>query len=159
MRFVVKMYMILVRERRCFIHEHLAAATSWKQLEVVRLRRLDGLRAVVTDQCEFGLISKDKWGQAPLKNPTRFLTNSRWVAEALHLMCQNEKRDLKTRHRHVHLISGRASKTPVCPRGLCEAMVEGMTRPIEHDELHVVKVKSVTLKTNAEESVPKTGGG
>ena len=29
---------------------------------------------MIADQCEYGLVSKDKWGVAPAKKPTRFLT-------------------------------------------------------------------------------------
>ena len=50
------------------------------------------------------------------------------------------------------LVSGGASKTQVHPIGLCEAMAEGMSRQIEHDEWGVVNVKMMSTKGNVSES-------
>ena len=79
-----------MEEGRYSIHEHPQAATSWDMEVVKRLWSEEGVRAVVADQCEYGLVSRDRWGSAPAKKPTRFLTNSWHVAEALSTRCQNE---------------------------------------------------------------------
>ena len=75
MRFAVKMYRIQMEGGRYFVHEHPAGATSWRLPIIRKLWAEDGVRAVVADQCEFGLVGKDEWGTAPAKKPTRFLTN------------------------------------------------------------------------------------
>ena len=112
--------------------------------------------AVVADQCEFGLTSKDKWGRAPAMKPTRFMTNSEWVGNALDRRCQNMWRKPIDRHRHVQLIGGRrASEAQVYPRKLCEAIVEGIQRQIECDEWGVVKVKINSVKPEGEEKAPR----
>ena len=54
-----------------------------------------------------------------------------WVAEALNMRCQNEKWDMMSSRRHLHLVSGRASKAHAWPRKFCKAVVEGRTRQIE----------------------------
>ena len=105
------MYRIQLKEGRYFIHEHPAGATSWRMEVIRKLWGEEGVRAVVADQCESGLMSHDRWGTAPAKKPTRFLTNSWHVAEALSMRCQNENRAAKEWLRHVKLIGGwRASK-------------------------------------------------
>merc|ERR1712051_23843 len=82
MEFAVKMYRIQLKEGRYFIHEHPAGAISWRMEVIKKLWGEEGVRAVVADQCEYGLMSRDRWGSAPAKKPTRFLTNSWHAAEA-----------------------------------------------------------------------------
>ena len=101
---------IQVEGGRYFVHEHPAGATSWKLPAVKALLEEEGVMAVVADQCEFGLTSRDHWGTGPAKKPTRFLINSWYVAEALDVRCQNENRRGVDRHRHVHSLSGSARK-------------------------------------------------
>ena len=101
MRFAVKMYRVQLEGGRYFIHEHPAEATSWRLPEIRRLWKEDGVKVVIADQCEYGLTSKDEWGEAPAKKPTRFMTNAWNVAEDLSTRCQNNWREMKDRHRHV----------------------------------------------------------
>ena len=124
-QFVVRLYRIQVEGGRYSIHEHPAGATSWKLQCIRKLWKESGVQAVMADQCEFGLMSEDKWDRAPAKNPTRFLTNSPHVGEALAARCQNARREAKGQHRHVQLIQGRARAAQVYPQKLCEAMVRG----------------------------------
>ena len=107
--------------------------------------------AVMADQCEFGLKSQDRWGEAAAKKPTRFLTNSYHVGDALAVRCQNEKRAARDQHRHVQLIAGKAKMAQVYPRGLCEAMARGMQNQMESDKWNVVKVRV----NSAQEKPPK----
>ena len=96
---------------------------------------------MMADQCEFGLRSRDKWGEAPAKKPTRFLTNAEHVGEALAVRCQNQTRELKDQHRHVQLVQNRAKQAQIYPQKLCEAIVHGMKRQMESDDWNIVKVK------------------
>ena len=98
--------------------------------------------AVVMDQCEFGLMSRNRWGEAPAKKPTKFLTNAYHVGRALDVRCQNSRREAKQQHRHVKLIGGRrAGDAQVYPQKLCEAMVTGMKNQMKNDEWNVVEIK------------------
>ena len=66
--FAVKMYRIQLREGRYFVHEHPAGATSWRMEVIKKLWGEEGVRAVIADQCEYGLISRDKWGWRQPRN-------------------------------------------------------------------------------------------
>ena len=88
--------------------------------------------------------------------PTRFLTNSWYVAEALSTRCQNVNREVKQQHRHVKLIGGRrAREAQEYPRKLCESMVDGMRRQIEADEWWIVKVSIKSTRVAEGEKEPE----
>ena len=147
MKFAMRMYDIQIIERRYFIHEHPERATSRKLAEVRRIWMQRGVHVTTLDQCEYGLTSKDKWGVAPAKKPTKIMTNSWYAKEALGRRCENESKTPSQRHRHIELTgANRARKAQVYPRELCEAMVEGMMRQIEHDEWGTVKVNTIKVK-------------
>ena len=99
------------------------------------------MEAVIADQCEFGLKSQDMLGEAPAKKPTRFLTNSYHVGEALAVRCQNAKREFRDQHRHVQLMQGRAQAAQIYPQKLCEAIVQGIKVQMENDDWHLAKVR------------------
>ena len=65
--------------------------------------------------------------------PTRFLTNSPRLADALLRRCGGG-------HKHVQLVGGdRAAKAAVYPPGLCKAMCKGMC--VRQDETEELKDK------------------
>ena len=70
MNFAVRIYRIQLEGGRYFVHEHPAMATSLKLPCIRGLLGESGVRAVVADQCEYGLTSRDKWGTAPAMKPT-----------------------------------------------------------------------------------------
>ena len=78
--FVTRLYRMQLEGGRYFIHEHPLTASSWKMPCIRRLWDEVGVRAVVADQCEYGLVSRDRWGSAPAKKPTGFLTTNEFVA-------------------------------------------------------------------------------
>ena len=125
-QFVVKLYRMQLEGGRYFIHEHPASASSWKLPCMRDLWKEKGVHAVIADQCEFGLKSRDKWGDAQARKPTRFMTNAHCVGETLDVRCQNAKRNVKEQHRHVQLIGAtRAHDAQEYPKELCEAIVRG----------------------------------
>ena len=70
-------------------------------------------------QCAYGLTSRDAEGEAPAKKPTRFLTDSIALKQALSMKCQGCKR-------HVQLVEGRASASQEYPKALCGAVTRGI---------------------------------
>ena len=52
------------------IYEHSKLAASWDNPDVGGLASMAGVMKTELDQCDFGLSSKDKLGEAPVKKPT-----------------------------------------------------------------------------------------
>lgn len=119
LRFCCQMYKDQAERGDLFLHEHPLTAESWKLRVVQEMMALPGAVTVVADQCRFGLTAVDKDGPGLVKKPTRFVTNSAAVARRLDKRCAGG-------HRHVHLVSGRAAGARVYPRGLCDAVCQGL---------------------------------
>ena len=98
--FAAVVYKLQVLAGRHFLHEHPAGATSWTHPAIVQLLAREGVGAVVAHQCEFGLkTSADGGGWAPAMKPTRFMSSSPAVLEALSRRCQGG-------HVHAPLLGG-----------------------------------------------------
>jgi len=110
MEFMMEVYKMQLDEGRYILHEHPLTAESWKLDSVKEILERSDMMTTVADQCEYGLQSKDRWGTAPAKKPTRFMTNSVMIAGELNTRCQNENRGDGERHRHIQLVKGRAKK-------------------------------------------------
>ena len=104
-----------------FLHEHPASARSWREPSIQRLRNSPGVYMVKADQCAYGLVTPDKNGKlTPAKKATRFLTNSRAMAELLQRQCSND-------HTHQHLEGGRCAAAAFYPLQLVRTMIRGMS--------------------------------
>jgi hypothetical protein len=126
--FAAAVYKLQVLAGRHFLHEHPAGATSWNHPAIAKLRATPGVGAVVAHQCAFGLqTSALGGGHAPAKKPTRFMSSSAAVLEALSKTCQGD-------HPHASLLGGtRARDAAVYPPGLCEAIAQGAAEQLHRD--------------------------
>ena len=80
LHFMISLYHMQLEAGRHFLHEHPAGALSWEDAWVVRLLHYPRVQTVVSDQCEYGLVSRDDTGQLkPSKKPTRWATTSTHV--------------------------------------------------------------------------------
>ncbi len=127
--FAAAVYKMQVLGGRHFLHEHPAGATSWTHPAIVKLRALEGVGAVVSHQCEFGLETTTADGRRALAmKPTRFMSSAPAVLEALSRRCQGD-------HVHAPLLGGtRARDAAVYPPGLCEAIARGAAEQLRRDE-------------------------
>jgi hypothetical protein len=126
--FAAAVYKLQVLSGRHFLHEHPAGATSWSHPAMTWLLATPGISAVVAHQCAFGLqTSTPGGGQAPAKKPTRFLSSSPAVLEALSRRCPGG-------HAHALLVGGtRARDAAVYPPGLCAAIAQGASEQLRRD--------------------------
>jgi hypothetical protein len=133
--FAVAVYALQVQSGRHFLHEHPAGATSWGHPAVVQLRKRPGVGTVTADMCEFGMRTTTQAGsQAAAKKPTRFMSSSPAVLEALSRRCRGD-------HEHAPLLGGaRAKNAAVYPPGLCSAITQGAAEQLRRDGrgLHAV---------------------
>jgi hypothetical protein len=127
--FAVSVYALQVRSGRHFLHEHPAGATSWAHPSIAKLRAKHNVGAVVAHMCEFGLTtSVEGGGRAAARKPTRFMSSSPAILEALSRKCRGD-------HVHAPLSGGtRARDAAVYPPGLCRAIAQGTAEQLRLDE-------------------------
>ena len=102
LHFVAGLYKLQVDGGRHFLHEHPAGATSWRDPWIVKLLAHPRVNAVVSDQCEYGLLTPDMDGNpTPAKKPTRWMSSSAMMLKRLSRICSKN-------HQHQHLVGGRA---------------------------------------------------
>jgi hypothetical protein len=126
--FAVAVYALQVKEGRHFLHEHPAGATSWGHPAVAKLRARPGVEVVVAHMCEFGMqTSAEGGGRASAKKPTRFMSSSPAVLEALSRKCRGD-------HNHAPLLGGtRAREAAVYLPDLCKAITQGAAEQLRRD--------------------------
>ena len=84
-RFCMELYTLQMNSGRYFLHEHPAQASSWEEKVVRKVSGMGEVRVVVGDQCQYN--AQDRRG-APIKKPTKFMTNSPAIAEQLEKRCR-----------------------------------------------------------------------
>ena len=95
-----------------FLHEHPWSATSWNEPRVQELLKYPDVEVVKSDMCCFGMYQNTDAGDLFVKKPTGFMTNAPEIGKILSQECEGK-------HRHVHLLNGRAKKAEVYPDELC----------------------------------------
>ncbi len=106
-KFCIKLYWERLKNGRYFLHEHPDTATSWQLPEMVQLLMHPDVIRTKGHMCAYGMKSKDEDGEGFVKIPTGWATNPPYIAEQVSALCSNRWKGSK--HRHVHLISGRAT--------------------------------------------------
>ena len=158
MKFCMDLYMIQIRNRRFFLHEHPHAAASWKLPEVIRVMAEANVDVVECDMCAFGLIIKDGNEELLARKRTKLMSNSPEVLKRCARRCSNEpvKRpesgarscaptDEAARpklHRHAELTGGKAKQCQVYPREFCRAVSAGIAA---QKRLHSLGLGAVDL--------------
>ena len=110
-----------------FLFEHPAGASSWSTAPMQRMLKRGGVKTYEGDLCCYDLTQVVKGEKLHIKKPTRFMTNSTFVGEALSEKCQGQ-------HRHVELTGGgRTRRAEIYPDRLCRAILEGLVRQMQAD--------------------------
>ena len=85
------------------------------------------MRTYEGDLCCYDLKQIVKGEEFHIKKPTRFMTNSTYVGEALSEKCRGQ-------HRHIELTGGgRTRRAEIYPDRLCRAILEGLVRQMQAD--------------------------
>jgi len=106
----VDVYRGQLRAGRYFLHEHPCGCSSWDDGRVQALQREPGVFTVTSPMCCFNAKLPKATGadqEARIYKRTKWVTNSRVLAEALDRRCTNEVGGHKW-HRHVSLLNGMA---------------------------------------------------
>ena len=132
LQFVYKLYRIQIDQGRYFLHEHPDGAGSWKNPYILDLWNHESVERVTGDQCQYG--QHDGKGN-PVKKPTGWLSNSKHVLRALGRRCSGTGGSCSRPRggRHAHAEGRVARQAAVYPFKLCEAILTGMYKQLEHD--------------------------
>ena len=128
----MKLYAGQVERGAYFLHEHPAGATSWELESVRALLARDGVERIVSDQCQLGQETENG---DPIKKPSKFMTNSPCIAQALRKRC-NGKRGWCSRFRggrHALCNGERAKAAAIYPFALCRAILTGFGKQMLAD--------------------------
>ena len=131
LRTAVKGYRKQLEEGRYFLHEHPKGAKSWEEKCIKDLAADERVYTVEGPMCRWQMESSDLYGKGLVYKMTRWMTNSRRLAEVLEGVCSNSGN--RTWHRHVNLINGRARAAQIYPPKLVKAILVAMRRQLEDD--------------------------
>ena len=147
MEFCLKIYSMQVKEKRFFVHEHPATATSWEMESMVKMLATEGVDSVTLDMCQFGMTAMEHGVEKPVRKNTRIVSNSREILKRVEVKCPNRK-DGNEVHNHAKLESGRMVKrAQVYPKKFCQAICEGIAA---QKRLHALGLDAKPLLTMEE---------
>ena len=124
--FCCELYELQLLQGRYFLHEHPSTARSWKEACIQRIAHLPRVHVYQADLCAHGMVQTDALGEAPVKKPTKFMTNSEAIGAEVGKRCCGG-------HRHISLVGGRAKAAQKYPKGLCDAVVRGLEKQMRLD--------------------------
>ena len=109
LKFVMELCRDQMASGNYFLFEHPAFASSWMEPELVSLVKHQNVMTVIGNMCRFGMTGSLPDGSEELVlKPTRFATNSRYLALALDKKCSKD-------HPHASLMNHRAAAAQVYP--------------------------------------------
>ena len=141
-----------LKAKRHFLHEHPERSTAWKMPELVQFMLRPEVGSTVLHMCAFGMTATDEQGEAPVHKATRVMSSSEEILKRLDIRCSNELGG--ERHRHVHLVQGRARLAQVYPRLFGIRVCEGIAAQKKIEALGVSARPIMTL-----EEMQKTAEG
>ena len=144
LEFCIQLYEIQWRNARYFLHEHPAEAGSWDEPLMKKLMSRDGVQRVVGDPCQYGLKSRDQFGEAPARK--RF-TNAVCIAKRLQQQRCFNKPSYQV-HRHVVLINGKPKAAQIYPDKLCDEICLGIREQIQRDRSGQYLVANIQTEDN-----------
>ena len=128
LHFVIGIYKLQLDGGRHFLHEHPAGATSWADEWMQRLMEHPKVSSVVSDQCEYGLLTTNGDGvPTPAKKPTRWMSSSAMMLKRLSRRCSGK-------HVHQHLVGGRAKAAEDYSVQLVTGILRGMRDTADLEE-------------------------
>ena len=119
---------------RYFLHEHPLGCSSWDDSQMQQLQQLPGVYTVTSPMCHWGMRIGSRRGKEELlaKKPTKWVTNSRFLAKALDQWCANQLGHGLV-HKHVELVGGIAHFASEYPLGLIQAIVHSLRQQLLED--------------------------
>lgn len=132
--FVASLYQEQLDAGRYFLHEHPSYATSWELPSIQQLLGTPGVQRATGDQCQYGAEAVNG---RPIKKPSDFMTNSPQVAAALSRRCEGNGGTCSRARggQHQPCEGAHAHRAQIYPKGLCRAILHGITQQLRADRL------------------------
>ena len=121
-----------------FLHAHPRLATSWQLRVMAGLMEHPDVHLTHGDQCQYGAeVQSGNEQGAPLLKPTGFLSNSIKVVGGLSRVCTGAGGRCSRAGGafHASCTGHKAKDAAKYPRGLCRAMIRGITAQLRADNL------------------------
>ena len=147
LEFVCELYREQLRAGWWFLHEHPAAASSWKEQCILGMMRNPHVSTVVGDQCRFGLRNTSGDGASWARKRTRFMSNAPEILRELGGLCRGG-------HVHTPLLNGSAKAAARYPPDLCRAICRGYIKQMRNREEGVKSLMQVSA-TDTTDEVPE----
>ena len=120
----IKFYNKQVDEERFFLHEHPLGCESWDHPKMIALQRRPGVFTVTSPMCCWeARLPGNNTGY--IYKPTKWVTNSKRLAQALDKECINKKTG-NMMHRHTNLIGGVAHHAQTYAPKLVKVVLRAM---------------------------------
>ena len=117
---MINIYRKQLAAGRHFLHEHPEPARNWKEEDMVQLLADERVDVVVSDQCEYGLVTPNHQGNpTPAKKPTS------WASSFPRMLQRLSRRCPKT-HRHQNLLAVRAKDATLHHLPIIVEILRGM---------------------------------
>ena len=87
-KFVCELYQEQLDAGRYFLHEHPVGASSWGEECIKELMAQQGVVVATSDRCQYE--QEDRLTGDPVKKPTKWMTNSQGIFEALGKRCMGQ---------------------------------------------------------------------
>ena len=100
------------------------------------LMKIPGVVLTHGDQCQYGAqVAHGPLKRCPVKKPSGFLSNSKSVSSVLSRTCSGTGGACSRGGRHAHCSGRIAKEAAIYPRGLCQAVIKGITEQLKEDRL------------------------
>ena len=90
LQFICELYLEQIGVGGFILHEHPWSSKSWDHECMQRLLQHTGVWLVRGDQCAYGAVGEDKCGWSLVQKATGWITNHRYLAEAVKKRCSNQ---------------------------------------------------------------------
>ena len=123
----VDVYEEQILARRYFLHEHPVGTSSWTDPRMTTLQKTKGVFTVLSPMCCFQPKGVNKF----VYKPTKWVTNSKVLAEALGRICANNSEP--PFHRHIVLVGGLAQLASAYAPELVNTVLQALRQQMLND--------------------------
>ena len=120
MKIACEFYEKQIERGRYVWREHPSSAKSWNEDCVKKIAEKPNVFVVEGPMCRWKMMGRDASGTSYVKKPTKWMTNSKVLAELLNGVC-SKRAPGGLWPRHVRLVNGRVTMARVYPPELVKA--------------------------------------
>ena len=112
---------------RYFINERPTTATSWEELCIRKVAKLQGVRITCADGCQYGMEDHWQGSTHPINKPTILMTNMSGVSKVMTDIRAGAPGKCVDGRDHAPCTGNRAQNAVIYKLKLCRALLKGIT--------------------------------